>query len=324
MRAIVLILISLFTYTVAIAQPNVDTFHLYFDLNVPTLNKNIERKIDLLIFNDKIISGSKISIIGYADFLGTEHYNKELSLQRAVNTKAYLVKYGLNAADIMTCVGKGEVRAKDTTDAEGNPDDRRVDIVVNYRGKNRGKKTTPFKINYPSNTEQTVALEKSNQTAKGGTATASKVRLSRSDSLLLAKKKSGSVADLNKMKEGQIIVLKNVYFPLGSHIIKPESYETLEQLYKILTDNPTMRISIEGHVCCIQEDEPDATDRDTDEPMLSYNRAKAIYNYLVRKGISEDRLQFRGFGKRYPIVAFERTEEDAELNRRVEIRIIGK
>ena len=110
---------------------------------------------------------------------------------------------------------------------------------------------------------------------------------------------------------------------MGSHVIREDSYETLEKLYKILKDNPKLKISIEGHVCCIHYDEPDANDIDTNEPVLSLNRAKAIFVYLINKGIDENRLQYTGFGKRYPIVAFEKTEEDAEKNRRVEIRILS-
>jgi OOP family OmpA-OmpF porin len=74
-------------------------------------------------------------------------------------------------------------------------------------------------------------------------------------------------------------------------------------------------------VCCI-ENAPDALDVDTYEPTLSVNRAKAIYRYLVSKGIESSRLRYEGFGKRRPIVPNETTEEDAEKNRRVEIRIV--
>ena len=104
--------------------------------------------------------------------------------------------------------------------------------------------------------------------------------------------------------------------------MKPESAETLEKLYQVMKDNPSLKISIEGHVCCIQEDEPDALDNDTHELLLSVNRAKAIYGYLVSKGIDATRLKYIGYGKRRPIIAEEMSEEDAERNRRVEVRVM--
>jgi outer membrane protein OmpA-like peptidoglycan-associated protein len=129
-----------------------------------------------------------------------------------------------------------------------------------------------------------------------------------------------TVEQIKHLKPGETFLLKNVYFPADRHFIKPESAQTLEKLYIVLRDNPFIKISIEGHVCCIH-DAPDALDIDTYEPTLSVNRAKAIYNYLVEKGIDPKRLKYEGFGRRKPVVVVERSEEDAEKNRRVEIRV---
>lgn len=283
------------------AQQYVDTFHLYFDLNVPTLNKNMEKKIDLLIYNDKIILGSSIMVIGYADYLGSEQYNKNLSMERAKNVKNYLIKFGINPSDVKVCMGKGEVKRKDTTDRDGNPIDRKVDIVVNNKS-----------INSEQGRHFAATTGKSTHIPPAGNSGSAVTGRPNTD-----------VKDLSTLKEGQTILLKNVYFPLGSHIIKPESYETLEKLYQTLKNNPNLKISIEGHVCCIHGDVPDAMDIDTNEPILSVNRARAIYMYLIKRGIDENRLQFAGFGKQHPIVPFERTEDDADKNRRVEIRVVS-
>jgi outer membrane protein OmpA-like peptidoglycan-associated protein len=277
------ILFSVVLYP-AMAQRATDTFSLFFDLNVPRLNKMTEKKIDLLLYNDKIIIGSSVMIVGYADYLGSEGYNKALSMERARNVKAYLVKYGIEPDDIKLCVGEGEVERKGMTDKAGFPIDRRVDIVVNNRRK--------------------------------------KLKLAGKPRRDTANKCSGTgIDDLKNMKAGSTLLLRNVYFPADRHIIKPESRETLEKLYIALRDNPTVKISIEGHVCCIK-DAPDALDIDTYEPTLSLNRAKAIYNYLVERGIDAKRLKYAGFGRQRPVVEDEKTEQDAEKNRRVELRVI--
>ena len=312
MRRLLFLLFTVLSVLPASAQQNLDTFRLFFDLNVPTLNKNAEKKIDLLIINDKIISGSTVMVVGYTDFLGSEQYNKNLSMQRAKSVKDYLIKAGINPSDIKVCLGRGEIRRKDTTDREGNPIDRKVDIVVNNKTI-RSEQARHF------STAGTRSPKNGNNTTSGtpgsGTATASNTPGSGRNGI--------DIKDITSLKEGQTLLLKNVYFPPGSHVIKTESFETLEKLYETLKNNPNLKISVEGHVCCIHGDIPDALDIDTNEPILSVNRAKAIVIYLIKRGISEDRLQFAGFGKQHPIVQFERSEEDAEKNRRVEIRIVS-
>jgi len=226
-------------------------------------------------------------IIGYADYLGSEGHNKDLSMERAKNVKDYLVKYGINASDIKLCLGKGEIERKGMTDKSGYPTDRRVDIVVN----NRIKRKPPDKVVYKPKKDT------------------------------LHKSTTANLDDVKHLKSGSIFLLNKVYFPADRHVIKPESEETLQKLYEVLKDNPNIKISIEGHVCCIR-DADDAEDIDTHEQTLSLNRAKAIYDYLVNKGIDPKRLTYVGFGRRRPVVENEQSEEDAEKNRRVEIRII--
>jgi outer membrane protein OmpA-like peptidoglycan-associated protein len=274
----------------ASAQRATDTFKLYFDLNVPVLNEKMEKKIDLLIYNDKIISGSGVTIVGYADFLGSEQYNKDLSMKRAENVRDYLVKYGINQNDIKLCIGRGKVDREGMSDKSGYPIDRRVDIVMN----NKTRKKVPAEKVKPEKTPRKDTIVKVSIT---------------------------SIDEMKTLKAGSVFQLKNVYFPADRHVMKPESNVTLEQLYVVLRDHPRMKISIEGHVCCIH-DAPDALDIDTHEPILSINRARAIYQYLVEKGIEAARLSYKGFGRSRPVVVNELTEEDAEKNRRVEIRVV--
>lgn len=283
------ILLSFTTFS-SFGQKGTDTFKLYFDIGIATLNNSAENKIDVLIYNDKIISGSKVMIVGYADFLGTEGRNKDLSIKRAENVKKYLVKYGLNAEDITLCEGKGEVERTGVKNREGYPTDRRVDIVVNNRTK---KKAQTDKIKTPPKKDAAIQPP------------------------------IASIEEISLLKAGSVFLLKNVYFPSDRHTIMRESYETLEKLYQVLQANPNLKISIEGHVCCIKN-APDALDIETNEPNLSVNRAKEIYNYLIARGIDPKRLRYSGFGRSKPIVPEEVTDEDREKNRRVEIRIIDK
>ena len=110
---------------------------------------------------------------------------------------------------------------------------------------------------------------------------------------------------------------------MGRHFPKQDSYEDLEMLLAAMHENPYMVIQIEGHVCCVTG-VPDAYDLDSRNLDLSINRARFIYEYLKARGISESRLRYIGFGKSRPIIPDEQTEEEASINRRVEVRILSK
>jgi outer membrane protein OmpA-like peptidoglycan-associated protein len=60
---------------------------------------------------------------------------------------------------------------------------------------------------------------------------------------------------------------------------------------------------------------------DTNEKVLSLNRAKAIFEYLVSNGISAGRMTYKGFGSQNRLINPERSESDASINRRVEFKI---
>ena len=76
------------------------------------------------------------------------------------------------------------------------------------------------------------------------------------------------------------------------------------------TENATLKISVEGHT--------DNVGNATLNRILSENRAKAVMNYLVTKGINTTRLTSKGWGQTKPI-ADNSTEEGKAKNRRVEL-----
>lgn len=135
--------------------------------------------------------------------------------------------------------------------------------------------------------------------------------------------KATPATQLTDLKVGQSIRLNNINFMMGRHILMETSIPTLLELFQTLKNNPTMKIQIEGHVCCLKYGY-DAEDDDTHEPKLSENRAKYIYEYLVAKGIDKNRMLYKGFGRTMPLVSPEMTPEDEDKNRRVEIRVLEK
>ena len=111
---------------------------------------------------------------------------------------------------------------------------------------------------------------------------------------------------------GTVVTLKNVFFDFDKTELKPESFVELDKLVSYLQQN-LLRIEIGGHT--------DNQGSDEYNDRLSENRAKAVYDYLVQKGIPANRLQYKGYGMRVP-VADNSTEEGRAANRRTEFKII--
>ena len=132
------------------------------------------------------------------------------------------------------------------------------------------------------------------------------------------------IIDLKKVSVGQVIVLRNIFFDLNKFSLRPESQNELDRLTKLLTDNPTIRIEISGHT--------DTRGSDTYNKELSHNRAKAVVDYLIEKGIKKDRLEYMGYGEEKTIVSDSEiaklrsstAKEDAhQENRRTEFKILS-
>ncbi len=87
-----------------------------------------------------------------------------------------------------------------------------------------------------------------------------------------------------------------------------------------MQSNPELEIELQGYVCCT-EDGRDGSNYRNGSDYLSRDRAKTVYDFLVSKGIEEKRMDYKGYGGSNKIANPERTSEDQNMNRRVEIRI---
>jgi len=133
---------------------------------------------------------------------------------------------------------------------------------------------------------------------------------------MVVEKGKPTVRNFELVKEGMAITLKGVYFDFNKATIKPESRPALEDASKILKDNPTIRVEIQGHTDSKGSDEYNLT--------LSDKRAWAVVNYLVQNfGIAMNRLTAKGYGEARPIATND-TDSGRALNRRVEFVILGQ
>jgi outer membrane protein OmpA-like peptidoglycan-associated protein len=116
-----------------------------------------------------------------------------------------------------------------------------------------------------------------------------------------------------KIRDNHIEIGEKIQFALAEAKILPVSFAILDELTKVIQENPhVQRISIEGHA----SNEGD----DTYNLNLSKARAEAVKQYLVQKGVAADRLSSAGFGETKPLASND-TEKGRETNRRVEFNI---
>ena len=106
-----------------------------------------------------------------------------------------------------------------------------------------------------------------------------------------------------------------ITFDVGKSTIRPESYGEINRIVKLMTDNPTIKFSVEGHT--------DNTGNTALNQTLSEQRSQAIVAKLVEMGIAQDRLTAVGKGQNNPI-ADNSTDEGRAKNRRVEFVVIDK
>ena len=117
---------------------------------------------------------------------------------------------------------------------------------------------------------------------------------------------------MKQITVGSSLVLNNIFYSSASSSLLKESFAELNTLVKLLNENPSLKVEIEGHTDNVGSEQYNNN--------LSQKRADAVKNYLVEKGIAESRLKSRGYGFTKPI-ADNSTEEGRAKNRRTQIRI---
>lgn len=274
----------------AVAQQSILVF---FDFDKACLTKESKRLLAGISGNSKVDS---IAIYGHCDQFGTAAYNYKLSDKRVAAVKDYLVKNGFILSRISTTNGYGEDQLiNKETDPVARKANRRVEIIFHY---------TPVSASKQMDSVMQPTLP-----------TEGEVKKSTPTLLEQIKDSTGTV--------NQNIILKHINFVGGRDIFLQMAYAPLEELLATMQQLPALEIEIQGHICCV-EGPQDGMDNGTGEPILSHNRAKAVYNFLVENGISKSRMSYRGLGHQFPLVAIERSPMDATINRRVEIKIVKR
>ncbi|MCO6500453.1 MAG: OmpA family protein [Vicingus serpentipes] len=143
---------------------------------------------------------------------------------------------------------------------------------------------------------------------------------------------------LASMDEGRTISLNNILYGFNKSTLRPESSVELDRLIVILKEQDKIKIEISSHTDASRDVEAakrsfkrkglvytkeahDAKSKAYNQ-QLSQRRAQSVVDYLIKNGISKDRLVAKGYGEEKPIATND-TEEGRQLNRRTEFKVLG-
>ncbi|PKP21410.1 MAG: hypothetical protein CVU05_06845 [Bacteroidetes bacterium HGW-Bacteroidetes-21] len=117
------------------------------------------------------------------------------------------------------------------------------------------------------------------------------------------------------------LVVKNIYYEFNKSDLTKESEGVIDStIFRIMTENPTIVVELRSHT--------DSISSAGYNLKLSQRRAESVVKYLIAKGIKEERLIAKGFGKNMPIAPNSNPDgsdnpEGRQKNRRTEFRIVG-
>lgn len=137
--------------------------------------------------------------------------------------------------------------------------------------------------------------------------------------LTVTKPQRGKVTETGLYGRGEVFQMNNIYYDLDKYFIRKDAAAELDRLGWILRQNPDMKIEVRSHT--------DARARDAYNLKLSQNRARAVVDYLVAKGISAKRLIHKGYGETELVNdcgnGVNCSEKMHQENRRTEFKIVA-
>jgi outer membrane protein OmpA-like peptidoglycan-associated protein len=268
----------------------------YFDTNQSDLKKSESTRLNQWMESHKKVK--IVAINGYTDEDGTVGFNDILA-QKRVDFIFKIVKNKIAIRDDFKSRSFGKLHNQSDDKAQN----RRVTIYYILEQD-------------LSREEEILGIEKVEPVKK------TKLKKQFPEAIVIQNPNgTESVYDLNvefmrqvdAAEPGEKLKLENLNFQLNTFAIVNESRGKLYELLIVMQQNPELSIDIQGHLCCMTNDRNN----------LSYQRAKAISNFLRANGIDNSRVTFQGFGVENPIYPIpEKNEVERAANRRVEILIL--
>ncbi|WP_293891037.1 OmpA family protein [Flavobacterium sp.] len=303
MKPIFVFLFSLLFTTSFYAQEQIT---VYFDSNKFELNNLENTKLNTWISENK--NNKIVAIHGFTDADGTNGFNDTLA-QKRVKFIFNAVKNQIKIREDFKTRSFGESFAQSKNKEENRrviiyyileKDLAREDEILGIKNEIVEKLPTRGTAELSVAKPEIVYPEKLVFENPNGTKSEFKL-----DTAFMKK--------VGEAKTGEKLQIQNLNFIINTFAVVNESRGKLYELLLVLEKNPSLKIEIQGHLCCMPVDRTD----------LSTQRAKAIFNFLVKHDILKDRLSYKGFGSTQPIYPLpEKDEQERAANRRVEILIV--
>jgi outer membrane protein OmpA-like peptidoglycan-associated protein len=282
-----LLIIAFILPIIASAQ---DQYAIYFDSNKHELKKSEQDRLNAWINKNK--TSKILAINGYTDEDGSVGLNDSLA-QRRVSHVFDMVKGRVKTRDDFKTRSFGKLHNHSPIKAEN----RKV-VIYYLQEKDLSLENEVLGIK-PEPAKPVVYPSKIVVTTPRGT---EEIKL---DVDFMKK--------VGEAKPGEKLILQNINFFENTFATTPESRPKMYELLEIMKLHPKIKIKLQGHICC-QKGDP---------RKLSYDRAKAIKNFLTMNGIDKTRVSFEGLGTTQPINPLpEKNEEERAQNRRVEILVV--
>lgn len=281
-------LLIIFLISFGAISQEIDTTHIYFDVN----------KTEVTNFKTDNIKGEIILIEAHTDASGSAEYNLRLANMRIKSIKKALTANGHDLSETkINAFGEAKATSSGLTPERC----RRVDII--YR--------KPTQII----TNNTDSINNSNQYEKDTTAM---LFFSHSnDNQIQPIKRTVEQTEAYSEAAIEAFVIDTavtelkldlaILFKNSSDKFLMESNTQLKELKRVMKKYPDLQAEFHGHVCCMPHQQ------------MSEDRAKVVCNYLIRKGIDKSRLSYVGHSNLKPKVWPELSSEDEKLNRRVTV-----
>jgi len=358
-RSLLLLCVLLYSRTILHAQ-QADSIKVkvYFALDKYNISPTAKKTLDDFIANHKEITW--INIEAFTDSRASVAYNDALAANRAKSVQHYLVTNGLSKLTETHINAFGKRKLLDMGTSEAAHQNNRVVILTCYvvSPLKAAPKVTPPPpadtvkpappvVEQPKPVEQQV-VKPAPQPVVLDTPKP-KPPVIKPDTVKPVPPVADTLKPAIEVKEyvptgevdkgleqrilevikhanvGESFVLHTIYFLEGRHVFVKEATTPLNAVLAVMKARPTLVLEIQGHVCCTDSLMEDALDFDTHEFNLSYARAQAVADYLVKNGIARERVSMlAGFGSRRRIVIPEKSQADRNRNRRVEFKIIKK
>ncbi|MEX1192909.1 MAG: OmpA family protein [Brumimicrobium sp.] len=250
----------------------------------PNGNKDLENLLKALNDQPKL----KVEIGGYTDNVGSTSKNTELSRQRAKFVYDFLVNKKISK-DRLTYKGYGPQRPlysnRYSSTRDGN---RRIEVKITEKAKE----------------DYSKLIEESNKPiTESGEEMEEKFTI---EDLL---------NDDSKISDDTPLVISNLEYESNMVDVPEEGEKELNKLAEYLIENVNVVGEIQGHT--------DKSGLEDLNLLLSEQRAEAVYNYLLDRGVSKKQISFKGYGSEFPIMS-NKYQYGKEANRRIVFLLIEK